>query len=85
MSKQAEAKAAQGYEAKPVPRSCATCTNLKLNRRLPDWMVAAKKDWSGKPYTVESHGVDKDLRCGIGGFAVKKTGVCNAYASKVAA
>jgi hypothetical protein len=71
MSKQSEAKAAQGYVAKAVPRTCANCAKFLSDKvqKTSEWM---KTTW------VE----EKNLRCGIGGFAVKKNGTCNLYSVK---
>lgn len=65
MSKQSDAKASQGYVAKPIPKTCANCKHLKME-------VEEYKDWMLRIYTKE-----KNIRCGIGGFAVKKTATCN--------
>ena len=69
MSKQSEAKAKQGYDQKPLVRSCRNCKNLapKLKELL---------DWPGRLYNHES------LHCGIGGFAVKAQAVCNEFQTK---
>ena len=93
MSKQSEAQAAQGYVAKPEPSTCINCAHFKSERVLPSWMVrdnvAGKKPWPGfgeknppDRYTVEVNGVEKNMRCGVGGFAVKKTATCNEFKRK---
>ena len=33
-------------------------------------------------YTLERHGEEKNFRCGIGGFAVKKTATCVKHTPK---
>lgn len=68
MSKQSEAKQAQGYEERPVIPICANCTHCAS-------VVADSDDlWSWN--------IKKELRCGIGGFAVKEIGTCNLYERK---
>lgn len=90
-SPQAAAKAAQDYQDKPVAPTCANCAHLKLKRGLLAWMerynAKGKKPWGGEHdrYTVEIHGVEKDLRCGIGGFAVKKMATCSKFEHKESA
>lgn len=83
MSKQSEAKQAQGYTDKPLVRSCGNCEHFKTERALPAWMArdkaAGRKAWNGREYSLELDGVAKNLRCGIGGFAVKKLGCCDHF------
>lgn len=69
MSKQSEAKIDQGYEQKPVPRTCANCQHFKS-----DNVLSYVGHFDGKEYFKESN-----LRCGIGGFAVKKMATCNDF------
>lgn len=87
MSKQSEAKAAQGYEPKPVPQTCANCGHFKFDLKLSTWAERAKEagenHWrENRPYSVELDGVETNLRCTLGGFAVKKTATCKAFARK---
>ena len=67
MSKQSEAKEAQGYTKKPA--SCGNCVNFKSELvkfpPLPGWSMG---------YTEE-----KNRRCGIGGFAVGRNGHCSLW------
>ena len=70
MSKQSEAKQAQGYEQKPVIPVCMNCKHYQSK------MHECPGIWYG-PYVTE-----KELRCGIGGFAVKKMGTCKLYERK---
>ncbi len=72
MSKQSESKLSQGYEPKPVPKTCANCQHFKSDNALS--YVGA---FDGKEYFKESN-----LRCGIGGFAVKKMATCNQFMEK---
>lgn len=82
MSKQSEARAAQQYVASPVLPTCGNCANFCSDKKLPAWMERDKKSYDGTPYTVEAHGVETNLRCGIGGFAVKKMGSCTQFKAK---
>ena len=76
MSKQSEAKAAQGYTT--AVSNCGSCAHMAKDLVLPAWML--KDNGSGLPrYTIEQHGVEKNLRCGIGGFAIKKTATCKEH------
>ena len=70
MSKQSEAKMKQGYVAKAVPRICSTCKQFTFDHvQMAPPSIYRKEGWW----------VDKNLRCSIGGFAVKKTGTCDLY------
>lgn len=66
MSKQSEAKQAQGYDPKPVNPVCMNCKHYrsKLTELAGGWIDESEK------------------RCGIGGFAVKKMGSCKLYERK---
>lgn len=81
MSKQSEAKASQNYT--PKAHNCGDCRNLKFDITLPAWMVQNNLElvsFGKEPrYTVEKNGVEKNIRCGIGGFAVKKMGICGKH------
>lgn len=72
MSKQSEAKTKQGYTPKAVPRTCHNCSNFAFDnvqtRKATEWR--------------EAYFEDKNLRCGIGDFAVKKMGTCNEFKPK---
>lgn len=67
MSKQSEAKKKQGYVTKIVPMVCSNCVHYESD-------VANVKSWTGTVYCDE-----RKKRCGIGGFAVAKTGSCNMH------
>jgi len=70
MNKQSEAKAAQGYNTKPVPQTCKTCEYYHCDRIPTGWLV---------------HGFsEKNKRCAIGGFPVQVTATCNRYAQALA-
>ena len=84
MSKQSEAKERQQYTAKLIPGTCSNCEHFQFDRALPEWMEQHNKDRAHVqhfvPYTVDKHGLVKNMRCGIGGFAVKKLGSCTEHA-----
>lgn len=92
MSKQSQAQIAQCYDPKPDPSTCGFCQHFTSEKLLPAWMerdnAEGKKPWRGagvhqrKIFTVEEDGVEKNLRCGIGGFAVKKLATCDLFARK---
>ena len=67
MSKQSEAKEKQGYVAKLIPSTCQNCANMISNEVRIEWHPTATKI--------------AEFRCRIGGFAVKKMGSCNEFAS----
>jgi hypothetical protein len=66
MSKVQDTKNAQGYTDKP--RSCGNCANFKCDH------VERKS-----MYGVGSWMQEVSMRCGIGGFAVKKMGCCDLF------
>lgn len=68
MSKQSEAKAAQGYRMEAA--CCKTCKNFSSE------MVPMNR-WNGDPYKTE-----KNKRCNIGGFATQATAHCMFFAWK---
>lgn len=86
MSRQSDAKAAQGYVAKPVPSTCVNCAHFASDQELPAWIAdrvaKGEKYWDGSKYTVERFGVEKNQRCALGGFAVKKMATCDQFAPK---
>jgi ribosomal protein S14 len=65
MSKQSEAKARQGYVPKTV-RMCQHCKHFK-------------SDFIREPYLGRVWIRETNLRCGVGGFKVKKTGACDQW------
>lgn len=81
MSKQSEAKVAQGYT--PKSPTCADCKHLKFDMVPPKWMVdhneriksGTASAWQ-TPYDLEKNSHPRKHRCGMGGFAVKKQGSC---------
>lgn len=68
MSPQAKAKEAQGYVDKAVPRTCMNCLHFRFDTGWHD----------------EAHRYPKEtnLRCGLGGFAVKKMATCKEWGIK---
>ena len=70
MSKQTEAKERQQYAAKCLPQTCSRCAYFQFDRVQTN---AAYPQFA--PYFE-----DKNMRCGIGGFAVKKMGTCAEWA-----
>lgn len=75
-SKQELAKRFQGYEEKPMPKVCSNCQNFTFDKV----QTIAPSAWNPNGYWE-----DKNLRCKLGGFAVKKRATCNAFSAKEAA
>jgi len=63
MSKQSDAKKRQGYSPKAAQRVCMTCCYFQ----------------SDLEEQTNGYMMEKNLRCGLGGFAVKKMGLCNEW------
>jgi len=63
----AKAKEVQGYDPKPEPAVCSKCKHFTSER-------TERIGWDSRTYVDE-----KKLRCGIGGFAIKKMGSCNLF------
>lgn len=85
MSKQSEAKEKQVYVAKVMPMTCGNCAHLKCDMELPKWMAHenAASHALGRPAKYgDNNKAQKNLRCGIGGFAVKKMGTCDEWGGK---
>lgn len=68
-SKTQTQKDQQGYVSNPKPAKCSTCNHFTSE------MVTFRDNWGS--WTKE-----KNKRCGIGGFAVMLTAVCNLYVPK---
>lgn len=66
MSKQSEAKVAQGYVLKAPPKNCAVCKHF----------ASTTTEETGHYFTRYK---ESNLRCELGGFAVKKMAVCNKF------
>lgn len=69
MSKQSDAKRNQGYNDMPIPRTCGNCAKYESE------LITLKHAFG--EYTQE-----KNKRCGLGGFAVKKTATCEKWESQ---
>ena len=69
MSKQSEAKEKQGYNQKAARRVCSTCGHFKSDMKN-------QLGYNGEP---SGYMVEKNLKCGLGGFAVKKMALCNEW------
>jgi hypothetical protein len=83
MSKQSEAKAAQDYI--PKAHNCADCASLKSDMVMPQWMIDSNIQYENNGYGLhfsDSYRNEKNIRCGIGGFAVKKSGICSQHVAK---
>lgn len=74
MSKIQKIKDEHGYIAKLIPNTCGNCAN----RTFDNVQVNAPTSWNPKGYWQE-----KNVRCSIGGFAVKAQGSCNLWKPKV--
>ena len=75
MSKQTEAKERQAYTPKAIPQTCGNCAHFTADR------VNRNAAYMGQA-GVTAYWEDTNMRCGIGGFAVKKMGTCNEFAGK---
>ncbi len=60
MSKQSDAKKAQEYDERPYLKVCGNCINYRSEQK-------------NKP---GEYSEEKNMRCAIGGFAVKKSRTC---------
>lgn len=69
MSKQQKAKDEQGYSAKPIFPMCSNCVFYQSEIKTT---IAYGHTWDE----------EKNIRCGIGGFSVKKQGNCNRHQFK---
>lgn len=71
MSKQSKAKERQHYVPKYEPAVCMNCVHYSSN-------VTERKGVFGGTYEDE-----RNKRCSLGGFAVKKMGTCIEWTGKV--
>lgn len=76
MSKQSEAKQAQGYRTEQ--HNCGSCKHRLSERVLPAWMRRENAE-KGRTYDIERYGIDGNRRCGIGGFSIAQTATCNQW------
>ena len=65
LSPQAQAKFDQGYST--TPSNCGNCTHRTS--------TLAQPSWTANPAYVQ----EKNLRCGIGKFAIRQTATCNRH------
>ena len=72
-----EKKAACGYTPKVIPSTCGNCAHYRSERALSEWMEQANARRGRADYTTEEHGIEKNRRCTLHSFAVKKMGACN--------
>jgi hypothetical protein len=80
-SKAQMAKEAQGYTTEL--KNCGNCVHHTCTLTLPEWMRGnARYDKDGER---EKHMRESNQRCGIGGFAIKKTATCSQWAKKAEA
>jgi len=63
MSKQANSKKEQGYEPKPIFAMCSNCKHFRSDKIVNQW----------------NYEEEKNKRCGLGEFAVKKQGTCKLH------
>lgn len=71
MSKVQQAKEAQGYNPKPMPATCMNCRHF-----------TSKKETMYRPWDTYTWTKESELRCGLGGFAVKKSATCDDWRGK---
>lgn len=69
MSKQGEAKNAQGYEPNPRARACMNCLHYRA-------------EFIEEKGVFGSWVREKDRHCALGGFVVKKTATCQKFELK---
>ena len=70
MSKQSEAKERQEYVDKLIPCVCSNCMHYRSRfENVPT-------------LTGETYRSETDLRCGLGGFKVKKMGSCKEWSGR---
>lgn len=72
MSKQSEAKAAQGYINKPL-----TCRQCQHRTFLLDWPAWIRNDPYMSKYKTEGRKEETKIRCGLGGFKVGNGAACS--------
>jgi hypothetical protein len=70
-----EAKKQVGYEDKPVLPVCKNCKGFTSEKVLPQWMKQIG-------YSVEQYGVEKNIRCSVHGFEIKKMGSCLSFSKR---
>ena len=77
ISKVEQKKQAQGYVAKYDAPICGNCPNMTSEEEFPAWVKKQHPDLSdGDLFQKGYLKYETNVRCGIGGFAVKKQGSC---------
>lgn len=66
MSKQSEAKEAQGYTREI--KNCGNCAHFSCDVEMSEWN--------------NNYRIERNLRCGIGEFKIHKTATCNMHCQK---
>lgn len=61
----------QGYNQKPIPPECRNCKHFTSEFKKQEW-----------GYYEGYYEVERNFRCVIGGFAVKKTANCKKHEFK---
>ena len=69
MSKQSDAKVAQGYQENPLIPTCSNCEHYTSEIKEIKSTFSINKTWKE----------EKNIRCGIGQFKIKKTAICNKW------
>jgi len=69
MSQQSKAKERQGYDPRPMPQVCGNCRYFRFEEETLPNGFGFGGTWT-RVY---------NLRCAIGGFAVKKMATCNEW------
>lgn len=83
MSKVVDARASQGYT--DDARKCGRCAHYTSTYSLPAWMREenAECEKQGLPARWSfNHQLETNRRCGLGGFAIKKQGICRLFEPK---
>lgn len=84
MSKVGQAKDEQGYVDRGP--TCGKCAMFESKFVLPAWIQEAevRKAEQGILPSIwsDSYRIEKNLRCGLGGFKVKKMGCCDSFTVK---
>ena len=89
MTRIEQAKGEQGYVDKIDPDTCGNCQHFTSDKVAPAWMIKEnekyKKDGKIPLYNQEQLDInasERNMRCGIGGFVVKKAGCCGRHQRK---
>lgn len=81
MSKQSDAKKAQGYVTKFVPPVCSRCVHFASDMEQKTTYYRREYE-DGHRDVANEWVVEKNLHCTLGGFTVKKMGACNLFLAK---